>query len=144
MMTTTWATTLPLSPTNRKPLIFNKDRVSQSSFLFFSSCHRAQPRVHSGSLHAAWVVSVLLRTKDNEKMNATISSAIETLSGSLGSLSSSLDTLTAYVDQVVVCVMLFPWVRLFPSSWLMFVCLCFTNLCETSECDILRWGTLIW
>ena len=108
MMTTTWATTLPLSPTNWKPLIFNKDRVSQSSFLFFSSCHRAQPRVHSGSLHAAWVVSVLLRTKDNEKMNATISSAIETLSGSLGSLSSSLDTLTAYVDQVVVCVMLFP------------------------------------
>jgi len=46
-------------------------------------------------------LSVLLRTKDNEKMNATISSAIETLSGSLGSLSSSLDTLTAYVDQVV-------------------------------------------
>jgi len=47
-------------------------------------------------------LSVLLRTKDSEKMKSNLSSGIETLSATLGSLGASLETLTTYVDQVVV------------------------------------------
>jgi len=46
-------------------------------------------------------LSVLLRTKDSEKMKSNLSSGIETLSATLGSLGASLETLTTYVDQVV-------------------------------------------